>query len=111
MSLVTYLEALEGSLATGNVLSSVRDNDHRDLVVVPTEELLRPADDVSDNDGGSQRENDVLVVWMENQSFVHLACKKYNELVCVQIWLLKALLASLQSHLPLNPMTADKSSS
>jgi len=40
---------------------------------VPAEELLCSANNVSDYDRGAQREDDVLVVRMQNQSPVYLA--------------------------------------
>ena len=58
----TYLETLVGFLSTCDVLSGVGANDDRDLVVVAPEELLCSADDVSDNDRSSQREDEMLVV-------------------------------------------------
>ena len=73
---VTYLEALVGLLAASNVLASVGDHHDGDLIVVAAEELLCSANNVSDYDRGAQRENDVLVVRMQYQSLVHLACKK-----------------------------------
>jgi len=63
-------------LSTCNVLSSVRDDDDGDFVVVTAEELLCSADNVSDHDGGAQREDEVLVVGVQDKSIVHLACKK-----------------------------------
>lgn len=39
-----------------------------------SEELLSPRNDVSHYDGGAQREENVFVVWVENQSSVDLAC-------------------------------------
>ena len=40
------------------------------------EELLRSADDVPDNDGRAEREDQVLVVRVQNESLVHLACRE-----------------------------------
>ena len=40
-----------------------------------SQELLSPADDVSDDDGGAQREDQMLIVRMQNQSLLHIACK------------------------------------
>jgi hypothetical protein len=70
------LEALPGLLSTCNVLSGVGSNDNGDLVVVATEELLCSADDVSDNNRGAQREDQVLIIRVQNESLVHLACKE-----------------------------------
>lgn len=69
----SYLEALVGFLSTCNVLSSVRDDDDRDFVVVAAEELLCSADNVSDHDGGAQWEDEVLVIGVQDKSIVHLA--------------------------------------
>ena len=55
---------------------------------MPTEELLCSANNVSDYDRGAQREDDVLIVWMKNQSFVHLACKEKSELAYCPYWFL-----------------------
>ena len=41
-----------------------------------SQELLRPANNVSDDDSGSQREDQVLVVRVQNESLVHLACNE-----------------------------------
>ena len=76
LSIVAYLEALVGLLATSEVLARARARDHGDLVVMAPEELLCSANNVSDDNGGSEREYDVLVVRMQNQSLVHLACKE-----------------------------------
>ena len=69
----TYLEALESSLAASDVLSCVGDDDDRKFVVVASQELLCPADDVSDDDGGAQREDQVLIVRMQNKSLLNVA--------------------------------------
>ena len=63
-------------MAASNVLASVRDNHDGDLIVVAAKELLCSANNVSDNDGGAQREDEVLIVRVEDQAVVHLACKK-----------------------------------
>ena len=65
-----------GLLAGSDVLAGAGDSDHRDVVVVAAQEVLSARDDVAQHDRGAQRENDVLVVRMQNQSLVHLACKK-----------------------------------
>ena len=41
-----------------------------------SQELLCSANNVSNDDRGAQREDDVLVVRMQNQSLVNLACKE-----------------------------------
>lgn len=72
------LKALVGSLATSNVFTRVGDDNDGDLVVVTSEELLCSANNVSHNDRGSQREDDVLVVWMQKQSLIDLALETDN---------------------------------
>ena len=71
-----------------------------------SEELLCSANNVSDDDGGAQREDDVLVVRMQNQSSIDLACREKMSLVRISICVFIAHL-----YLPLKPITADKSSS
>ena len=73
MTISSYLETLVGLLSTGDVLSRVGDDDDRELVVVASQELLSPAHDVPDDDGGTQREDQVLIVRMQNQSLFHVA--------------------------------------
>lgn len=58
------LKALVGLLAGSNVLACVGDDDNGDLVVVTSEELLCSANNVSDHDSGTKREDDVLIVWV-----------------------------------------------
>ena len=41
-----------------------------------TEELLCSADDVSDNNCGAQREDQMLIIRVQNESLVHLACRE-----------------------------------
>lgn len=72
------LEALVGFLSTSNVLSGVGTNDDRNFVVVAPEELLCSADDVSDDDRGAQREYQMLIVRVQNESLVHLALESDN---------------------------------
>ena len=40
------------------------------------EELLCSADDVSDNNRGAQREDQMLIIRVQNESLVHLACRE-----------------------------------
>jgi len=63
-SVETYLKALVGFLTRSNVLACVGDDDNGDLVVVTSEELLCSANNVSDHDSGTKREDDVLIVWV-----------------------------------------------
>ena len=41
-----------------------------------SKELLCSANNVSDHDGGAQREDDVLVVRMQNQTPIYSACRE-----------------------------------
>jgi len=72
------LKALVGFLTRSNVLACVGNDDDGDLVVVTSEELLCSANNVSDHDRGAQREDDMLVVRMQNQSLVDLALEADN---------------------------------
>ena len=69
----TYLETHVGLLTTGNELSSVWNRNDRDVVVVPSQEVLLSWNNVSNDDGGSKREDDVLVVRVQDESAVDLA--------------------------------------
>ena len=84
MLIRSYLETLVGLLSTGNVLSCVWDDNDWKFVVVASEELLSSADDVPDDDSCSQRENQVLIVWMQNQSLFDVTCTN-KELIKTQI--------------------------
>lgn len=70
---IAYLEALVGLLTAGNVLSSAWHGDDGDVVVVGAQELLRARNDVAHHNSSSQRENNMLVVGMQNKATVHLA--------------------------------------
>ena len=70
----TYLKALVGFLSASDEFASVGDNNNWDLVVVAPEELLCSADNVSDDDCCAQREDNVLVIWVQNQALVDSAC-------------------------------------
>ena len=69
----TYLETHVGLLTTGNVLSRGWNRDDWDVVVVPSKEILLSWNNVSNDDGGSKREDDVLVIGMQDESAVNLA--------------------------------------
>ena len=69
----TYLETHVGLLATGNELSSVWNRNDWDIVVVASQEVLLSWNNVSNDDGGSKREDDVLVVRVQDESAVDLA--------------------------------------
>ena len=43
------------------------------------EELLSPADNVPNDNRSSEREDQMLVVWVQNESLVHLACREETE--------------------------------
>lgn len=40
-----------------------------------SQELLGSSNDVSNDDGRAEREQDVLVVWVQNQTVVYLSCR------------------------------------
>ena len=60
-------------LTTGNVFSRVWDCDHRDVVVVTSQEVLLSGNDVSNDDGGTEWEDDVLIVWVKDKTGVDFA--------------------------------------
>ena len=60
-------------LTTGNVFSRVWDSDHRDVVVVTSQEVLLSGNDVSYDDGGAKWEDDVLIVWVKDKTGVDFA--------------------------------------
>ena len=49
-----------------------------------SEELLSPANDVPDDDCRTQREDQVLIVWVKNQSLFDVTCTN-KELIKTQI--------------------------
>ena len=61
------------SLARSHVLAWIRNSEHGDIVVMASQELLGSSNDVSNDDGRAEREQDVLVVWVQNQPVVHLS--------------------------------------
>ena len=71
--LVTYLETHMCLLTTSEVFSRVWNRNDRDVVVVASEEVLLSGNDVSNDDGGAQWEDDVLVVWVKDQTGVYFA--------------------------------------
>lgn len=89
-----------------------------------SEELLSPADDVPDDDCRTQRKDQVLIVWVQNQSLFDVTCTN-KELIKTQIRLRSkngggegavevlrpGSLAASVSNLPLNPITAARSRS
>ena len=68
-----YLESLVGVLSWGNILPTRGDLDDGDIVVVASEEGLGSLDDVSDDNCGPKWENEVLIVWVEDEAFLDLA--------------------------------------
>ena len=65
-----------GLLTTSDVLSRVWNRNDRDVVVVASKEVLLSGNDVSNDDGGAQWEDDVLVVWVKDQTGVYFAYGK-----------------------------------
>jgi len=62
------LEAHVCLLTTGNVFPCAGNSDHRDVVIVTSEELLSSGDNVSNDDGCTEGIDDVLVVGVKSQS-------------------------------------------
>lgn len=62
------LEAHEGALTAGNVLAVGGHPNDGDLVIVTAQKGLLAGWNVPDNDGGAQRVDQMLVVWMQDES-------------------------------------------
>jgi len=69
------LESHVGLLSRSDVLARRRNGDHGDVIIVSSEELLGSSEGVSNNEGGSEREDDMLVIGVKNESTVYLALK------------------------------------
>ena len=63
-----------GLLSTSDVLSGAGHSDDWNVVVVAAEELLGARHNVANDQSSAERENDVLVVRMEDHATVDLAC-------------------------------------
>jgi len=72
------LETHMGLLSRGDVLAGGGNSDDRDVVIVTSEELLSSSKCVSDDEGSSEREDNVLIIGMEDESTVYLALKSDN---------------------------------
>ena len=72
------LEPHVGPLPRGNVLPGFGNLHHRDVVVVPSQERLRPRYYVPDYYSRPERENQVLVVRVQDQSFPNRSPKRYH---------------------------------
>jgi hypothetical protein len=89
----TYLESHVGLLSRGDVLAGGGDGDHGNVIIVAlkgrrkgwlvsesktvytySEELLSSSEGVSDDEGGAEGEDNVLVIGVEDKSTVDLAC-------------------------------------
>ena len=68
-----YLETHVCSLSGSDVLAGVGHSDDRDVIVMAAQEFLCARDDVADDDGSSEREDNVLVVGVKLKAAVHLA--------------------------------------
>jgi hypothetical protein len=82
-----------GLLSRSDVLAGGRNGDHGDIIIVSlnnerkstldgelkiaantySEELLGSSEGVSNNEGGSEREDDMLVIGVKDESTVYLA--------------------------------------
>ena len=78
-------------LPGGQVLSIIGDRQAGDIVVMSPQEGLGPGDDVPYNDGRSQREDDVFVVRMQQQTLHNIALEVISKL-CIP---LKPITASM----------------
>lgn len=67
------LESHVGLLSRGNVLAGSRDGDHTNVIIVSSEELLSSSEGVSDDKGGTEGEDDMLIIRVEDESTVNLA--------------------------------------
>lgn len=67
------LESHVGLLSRGDVLAGSRDSDHGNVIIVSSEELLGSSEGVSDYEGGAQREDNVLIIGVKDESTVNLA--------------------------------------
>jgi len=72
------LETHMGLLSRGDVLAGGGNSDDRDVVIVTSEELLSSSKCVSDDEGSSEREDNVFIIGMEDESTVYLALKSDN---------------------------------
>ena len=69
------LESHVSFLARGNVVSTFTYCDSRDLIVMSSEEILSPADNVSDDNCWTQRVDEVFVHGVQYHSINYLACE------------------------------------
>jgi len=67
------LESHVGLLSRGDVLAGGGDGDHGNVIIVASEELLSSSEGVSDDEGGAEGEDNVLVIGVEDKSTVDLA--------------------------------------
>lgn len=65
-----------GPLSGSDVLAGTGDSDHGDIIVVALQELLCAGNNVAHNDGGSEREQNMFVVGMQNKALINLAWKR-----------------------------------
>ena len=65
-------------LTTGNVFSWVWDCDHRDVVVVTSQEVLLSGNDVSNDDGGAEWEDNVLIIWVKDKTGINFAYIRFT---------------------------------
>lgn len=69
------LESHVRLLSRSDVLAGGRNGDHGDVIIVSSEELLGSCEGVSNHKGGTEGEDNVLVIGVENESTVYLALK------------------------------------
>jgi len=67
------LESHVGLLSRGDVLAGSGDGDHANVIIVSSEELLSSSEGVSDDKGGTEGEDNMLIIGVEDESTVNLA--------------------------------------
>ena len=65
-----YLKSLMCVLSWGNISTTRRDLDNSDIIVVASEESLLSFDNMSNDDGATQWEDKMLVIWMKYEAFL-----------------------------------------
>ena len=66
-----YLKSLMCVLSWGNVFTTRRDLNNSDIIVVTSEERLLSFDNMPNNDGATQWEDKMLVIWVQYEAFLH----------------------------------------
>ena len=67
---VAYLKSLMCVLSWGNIFTTGRDLNNSHIIIVTSEESLLSFDNMPNNDGATQWENKMLIIWMEYKAFL-----------------------------------------